>query len=267
MKKVIIWALVLALTLALGAGALADGSLDAIIEKGYFILGLDDSFPPMGFRNDDNEIVGFDIDLATEVCARLGIELRLQPIEWAAKEMELDAGNIDCIWNGMSRTPGREEAMTLSMNYMNNEIVLLVNNPEYSVKEDLAGKSVAVQTGSFAEEVLLDYEDFADFRASLKEIPSFPDYVTAILDLQNGSIDAIAIDLVVANFRIASLGDDSLFTIDNLEDDLYCIGFRKADVALCDAVNQILKDMAADGALDAICTEWFGANISLITAD
>jgi polar amino acid transport system substrate-binding protein len=253
--------------LALGSGALADGSLEAIKEKGVLILGLDDSFPPMGYRNEDNEIVGFDIDLATAVCERLGVELVLQPIDWATKELELDAGNIDCIWNGMSRTPGREEAMTLSMDYMNNKIVLLVNDPAYSAKEDLEGKVVAVQSGSYAQDVL-ESEQYADYRATLKEVrDAYADYLTAIMDLQNGNVDAIAIDLVVANFRIAEIGDASLFTIDNLEDDLYCIGFRKADVALCDAVNQALKDMAADGTLDAICNEWFGANISLVTAE
>ena len=270
MKKVItkgiVWALVLALTLALSAGALADGSLEAIQAKGYLILGLDDSFPPMGFRNEDNEIVGFDIDLAKEVTARLGVELVLQPIDWAAKEMMLAAGDIDCIWNGMSRTPSREEEMTLSIDYMNNEIVLLVNNPAFSAKEDLAGKIVAVQSGSYAGDVL-DYEEYADFKASLKDVRAYPDYLMAIMDLQNGNVDAIAIDLVVANFRIASLGDASLFTIDNLADDLYCIGFRKADVALCDAVNQALKSMAADGTLDAISTAWFGSNISLVQAE
>lgn len=267
MKKIMALALAFTLLFALGAGALADGSLDAVKEKGQFILGLDDNFPPMGYRNEDNEIVGFDIDLASEVCARLGVELVLQPIEWAVKELELSGGNIDCIWNGMSRNPEREASMTLSMDYLNNQIVLMVNNSEYKTKEDLAGKVVAVQSGSFAEDVL-QYETYAEYVASLKEVRSYPDYLTAIMDLQNGNVDAVAIDQVVANYRIISLNDESLFVIDSLEDDLYCIGFRKEDAELCEAVNQALKDMAADGTLDAICEKWFEGTVSsLITAE
>ncbi len=269
-KQVLAFALVLSLTLASGLVAWAEGAVDSSLEdikaKGQFILGLDDSFPPMGYRNEDNEIVGFDIDLAREVCARLGVELVLQPIDWSAKEMELSAGNIDCIWNGMSRNPDREASMALSLDYMNNQIVLMVNQPAISVKEDLAGKVVAVQSGSFAEEVM-GYEKYADYRASLKEVRAYPDYQTAIMDLQNGNVDAIAIDLVVANFRIASLEDKALRIVDSLEDDLFCVGFRKDDAALRDAVDQTLKAMAKDGKLDEIATAWFGSNIAIVPAE
>lgn len=263
LKKILSLALVAALMLVLGAGALADGSVDAIKTKGELILGLDDSFPPMGFRDENNEIVGFDIDLAKEVAARLGVELKLQPIDWGAKEMELESGNIDCIWNGMSDTPARQESMSLSLDYMNNKIVLMCNDEAYQAKEDLAGKIVAVQAGSFAEEVV-ESEEYAEYKASLAELRAYPDYLTAIMDLQNGNVDAVAIDLVVANYRMASLNDEKLFTIDNLADDLFCIGFRKADVELRDTVNEVLKEMAKDGAVDTIAAKWFGTNISII---
>jgi polar amino acid transport system substrate-binding protein len=266
MKKIVALALAIALACALCTAALADGSLEKVTQSGKFILGLDDSFPPMGYRDENNEIVGFDIDLAREVSARLGVELVLQPIDWSAKELELSGGNIDCIWNGMSRTDEREQSMALSADYMNNKIVLMVKDEGYAAKEDLADKVVAVQSDSFAEEVL-DYEEYAEYKATLKEVRAYPDYLTAIMDLQNGNVDAVAIDLVVANYRIASLGDDSLRLIDDLEDDLFCVGFRKDDVALRDAVDAALKDMAKDGALDEICAKWFGENISLITAD
>lgn len=267
MKKTIGLVLAMAMLFALCAGALADGSLDAIKAKGSFILGLDDSFPPMGYRNEDNEIVGFDIDLAKEVTSRLGVELVLQPIDWGAKELELSSGNIDCIWNGMSSTPARQESMSCSLNYMNNKIVFMAGNPEYQSREDLVGKVVAVQAGSFAEEVLTTYEAYAEYMASLKEVRTYPDYLSAIMDMQNGNVDAILIDLVVANFQMANLKDESLFTMDNLEDDLYCIGFRKEDVALRDAVNGVLVEMAKDGAVDAIAAKWFGENISIIPAE
>ena len=123
MKKLIAMLLAAMLVLMMGVPALAeDESLAKIKEKGTLILGLDDSFPPMGFRDENNEIVGFDIDLAKEVASRLGVELKLQPIDWAAKEMELSSGNIDCIWNGMSDTPERQESMAMSKDYLNNKI-------------------------------------------------------------------------------------------------------------------------------------------------
>jgi polar amino acid transport system substrate-binding protein len=265
MKKFLAMLLAALLAAMITVPAMAeDASLDKLLEKGELILGLDDSFPPMGYRDDNNEIVGFDIDLAREVCARLGVELKLQPIEWAAKEMELSSGNIDCIWNGMSDTPERQEAMACSLNYLNNKIVFLAIDPAVTGREALVGKKVAVQSGSFAEDVLEKDEQYAEYYASLDEVLAYPDYLTAIMDLQNGNVSAVLIDLVVANYQIAQIGDDNLFTVDSLADDFYCIGFRKEDVALRDKVNEVLKAMAADGAVDEIATKWFGENITTI---
>ncbi len=268
MKKLIAMLLAAMLVLMMGVPALAeDESLAKIKEKGTLILGLDDSFPPMGFRDENNEIVGFDIDLAKEVASRLGVELKLQPIDWAAKEMELSSGNIDCIWNGMSDTPERQEAMSLSMDYLNNKMVFLVKDPSFKSREDLVGKKVGVQSGSYAEELLETDAGLAEFYGSLGEVLAYPDYLTAIMDMQNGSIDGILIDLVVANYQLKQIGDESLFTIDNLADDYYAVGFRKEDVALRDAVNEVLKEMAKDGVVDEIAAKWFGENITLIAAE
>ena len=173
MKKVI--ALVLVLLMGLSAWAMAqeDNSVAAIQEKGTFVLGLDDSFPPMGYRDENNEIVGFDIDVAREVANRLGVELVAQPIDWASKELELESGNIDCIWNGMSITPEREESMAMTFPYLNNQIILYaLKDSGIDSLEAMAGKSVAVQSGSFAEEVLQS-EEYADFNASLSEVLSY----------------------------------------------------------------------------------------------
>ena len=242
-----------------------DGSLDAIVAKGTLILGLDDTFPPMGFRDEDtNEIVGYDIDLAKEVAARLGVELVCQPIDWSAKELELSSGNIDCIWNGMSITEERMASMAMSLAYMNNQIVIVAKegNGVASI-EDLPGKNVAVQRGSFAEEVLETYEEYAELYAAVNVL-AYDEYLTALMDLQQGGVDAVLIDLVVAEYRIAGLQDDSLIVVGSLEDDLYGIGFRKTDVALRDAVNALLIEMEADGTIEQISTKWFGKNISII---
>ena len=169
-------------------------------EAREFILGLDDSFPPMGYRNEQNEIVGFDIDVANAVCEKLGWTLVVQPIDWDANMMELNAGNIDCIWNGMTLTPERLEAMTCSDPYMKNEQVIVVRaDSEYTSLESLAGKSLALQTGSSAENAL---EAATDFKASLGQVNSFKDNLTCFMDLEQGSSDAVLVDSIVAGWYI-----------------------------------------------------------------
>ena len=244
-----------------------DTSLADIQAKGTLVLGLDDTFPPMGFRDENtNEIIGYDIDLAAEVAARLGVELVCQPIDWAAKEMELSGKNIDCIWNGMSITDERLASMAMSFPYMNNKIVMIAKDSAgYTGIADMAGKNIAVQSGSFAEEVLETYDQYADFYASVNVL-AYDEYLTALMDLQQGGVDGVLIDLVVAEYRIAGLGDESLVVIDALEDDLYGIGFRKEDVALRDQVNEILLALEADGTVAEISQKWFGRNISILGA-
>lgn len=256
--------IVMALVL-LAASALAeDTSIQYILDKGEFVLGLDDSFPPMGYRDENNNIVGYDIDVAQAVCDKLGVKLVCQPIDWNAKELELSEKKIDCIWNGMSITDERLESMAMSVPYMNNKIVMVAKDDAgFSSIADMKGKTIAVQGGSFAEEVLETYEQYADFYGSVTVL-TYDDYLTALMDLQIGGVDGVLIDLVVAEFRIAGLQDESLIVIDELEDDLYGIGFRKEDTALRDKVNDILSEMAKDGTLDAISRKWFGKNISIV---
>ena len=178
----------------------ADNSLEALKARGVFVLGLDDSFPPMGFRNDDNEIVGFDIDLAKEVAARLGVEFKAQPIDWDAKEMELSTGKIDCIWNGFTKTEEREKSMTLSVAYVNNaQVIVVKSSSSINTIADLKGKVVGVQAGSSGEEAIYDTEGFEE---SVKEIIPFKDYLTALMDLEIGGVDAVVMDLLVANDNI-----------------------------------------------------------------
>lgn len=164
--------------------------------KTTLIMGLDDSFPPMGYRDENNEIVGFDVDLATEVCRRLGIELVLQPIDWSTKELELANGSIDCIWNGLTITPERQEEMLMSRPYLaNNQVIVVVGNA-IKTKADLEGKQVAVQTASSGEEALNKDE----ISGKVAAIHQYADYVTALQDLKTGRIDAVILDEVVARY-------------------------------------------------------------------
>ncbi len=238
-----------------------DKSLDSIKEKGKFILGLDDSFPPMGFRDENNEIVGFDIDLAKEVTSRMGVELVVQPISWDSKEMELNSGNIDCIWNGMSINDERKEAMNLSEAYLRNDMVFVVlDSSAYNSQADLAGKNVAVQNGSSAQEIL----EGSEFKGQAGSIIGYDDNVTAFMDLDANGVDAVFLDSVVANYFITSKNKPYRILSDVLYEEEYAIGFRKNDQALRDEVQKILSEMKADGKVGEISTKWFGSDITII---
>ena len=187
MKKLFTVALIL-MMLVCGFAHAEDTSISYIQDKGTFILGLDDSFPPMGFRDEDNNIVGFDIDVAKVVAEKLGVEFIAQPIAWDAKELELNSKNIDCIWNGMSITPEREASMAMTFPYLNNQMVFYVKaDSGLDTVEKLAGKTIAVQNGSYAEELLGG--DFADLAATFDEVLGYDEYLTALMDLQHGGCD------------------------------------------------------------------------------
>jgi len=177
-----------------------DDSLQKILDRGTLILGLDDSFPPMGFRDENNEIVGFDIDLAKEVAKRLGVELVLQPIDWNSKEMELNSGNIDCIWNGMTINEERLGTMFIPKAYIANEQIIIVGDGSgIETKADLEGKIVGLQAGSSALEAL--ESDTATYE-SVKEVVEYADNVAAYLDLKAGRIDALVVDSIVGYYII-----------------------------------------------------------------
>jgi polar amino acid transport system substrate-binding protein len=239
-----------------------DTSLEKVQDKGVFVLGLDDSFPPMGYRNDDNEIVGFDIDLAREVTKRMGVELKLQPIDWNAKEQELNTGNIDCIWNGFTITPERKEVINFSDPYVNNAQVAVVkaDSPIRSLA-DLAGKKVGLQAGSSASDAVYGNAEFAD---SLSQIVEVKDNLTALMDLEIGGVDAVVLDLFVANDNIQRSGKDFKILEEQLSFEEYGIGFRKNDQALRDEVQKHLNEMAADGTLAKISTDWFAGDITVV---
>jgi ABC-type amino acid transport/signal transduction systems, periplasmic component/domain len=240
----------------------ADNSLKNVMDKKVFVLGLDDSFPPMGFRDANNEIVGYDIDLAREVTRRMGVELVCQPIDWNAKEQELNTGKIDCIWNGFTMTAEREQAMTFTKPYLKNAQVVVVR-ADSGVKTlaDLAGKSVGLQAGSSAADAL---ESSTEFKSSLKNVVEFKDNLTALMDLEVKGVNAVVMDLLVANDNINRSGKPYVILEEALSPENYGVGFRKADLALMNEVQKQLDAMAADGTIAQISTKWFGADISIV---
>ena len=267
MKKIFSLMLVCLLAASLAfAGGKKDSGVDNSVEdlkaRGVFVLGLDDAFPPLGFRDDANNIVGYDIDLAAEVCKRLGVELKCQPIDWAAKEQELNTGNIDCIWNGFTMTPEREEALSFTKPYLDNaQVVIVRNDAGIASLADLAGKKIGLQAGSSAADAV---EANPEFKATLAEVVEFKDNLTALMDLEIGGVDGVVMDMVVGNYSIMTTGKNFVALSENLSSEKYGIGFRKKDVKLRDEVQKILEEMAADGTVAAISAKWFGSDISVI---
>lgn len=235
----------------------------AAADSDTFIVGFDQDFPPMGFVGDDGEYTGFDLDLAAEVAERLGKEVVYQPIAWDAKDMELDSGTIDCIWNGFTMT-GREDNYTWTEPYMANKQVFVVKKDSgITSLEDLAGMTVDVQVDSSAEAALKD-EKNADLTASFGSLLTVADYNTAFMDLEAGAVDAIAMDDVVASYQIESRDADFIVLEDALSEEEYGIGFKKGNEELRDQVQQTLEEMAEDGTLKEISEEWFGKDITTI---
>ena len=267
MKKIAIITLIMlfSLTLMFAQGvkeSLGDMSLEKVLDKGQFVLGLDDSFPPMGYRNDDNEIVGFDIDLAKEVTSRMGVELVLQPIDWNAKEQELNTGNIDCIWNGFTITAERAENINFTEPYVNNaQVAVVKEGSSVQTLADLKGKNVGIQAGSSAAEAIYSNEAFA---SSLKQIVEVKDNLTALMDLEIGGVDAVVLDLFVANDNIKRSGKAFRIIEEPLSSEKYGVGFRKNDNALRNEVQRILEAMAKDGSMAEISTAWFDGDITII---
>lgn len=234
--------------------------LQTIEERGYFIVGLDDTFAPMGFRDDSNEIVGFDVDLAKEVASRLGLEVQFQPIDWDSKVLELNSGAIDMIWNGLTITPAREEEMLFSNPYLaNRQIIITLNSSTIDTISDLAGKKVGVQISSASEEAV-NANAIVD---SLDELVQYDTYTQALLDLKNGTIDAIVIDEIMGRYMLTQVEDTYKVASEDFGEEEYGIGFRLEDTELRDLVNQTLNEMVADGTAAQISIAWFGEDIFL----
>ncbi len=228
---------------------------------GTLIVGFDQEFPPMGFIGDDGEYTGFDLELAQEVAKRLGLSYKAQPIAWDSKDMELESGNIDCIWNGFTMT-GREDAYTWSDPYMENAQVFVVKaDSGIESPADLAGKIVEVQMDSSGQKAL---EADPELSGSFAQLITTPDYNTAFMDLEQGAVDAVCMDIIVASYQIREREADMVILDEALASEDYGIGFKKGNTELRDQVNDTLLEMAEDGTLAQISEKWFGEDITTI---
>ena len=230
-------------------------------EGGTLIVGFDQDFPPMGFIGDDGEYTGFDLELAQEAAKRLGLEYKPQPIAWDSKDMELESGNIDCIWNGFTMT-GREEDYTWSEPYMaNTQVFVVAKDSGIASQADLAGKVVECQIDSSAEAAL---QQVPDLTATFGQLLTTADYNSAFMDLEQGAVDAIAMDVVVARYQIKQRNADFVVLDDTLAAEEYAIGFKKGNTELRDKVQKTLEEMAADGTMKEISEKWFDEDVTTV---
>lgn len=261
MKKIFALCMMLVLAVTALAGCGSNSAQKEEVKK--IVVGLDDSFPPMGFKDEKNEIVGFDIDLAKEVAKRLGREVEFKAIDWNSKEAELKSGRVDILWNGLDITDKRKENMLFSEPYMDNrQIVFVAKNGKVSVagEADLAGKTIGTQSGGTTEEY---FENKPELKASMKEVKYYPDYINAFMDLENGRLDAVVGDEIIGRYYI-SKHPDEIQAIDTVIGTVsqFGIAFRKDDQKLRDEVQKVFDEMKADGTVAKISEKWFAKDIT-----
>ena len=238
----------------------AEATAEPAAEGGKLIVGFDAEFPPFGYIAEDGSYDGFDLALAQGVCARLGWEYEAVAIDWASKDAELKAGNINCIWNGFTCT-GREEEYTWSDAYIDNSIVAIVRaDSGIESLADLAGKTVMVQSASSGLDALTANEELT---ASLGELVQLPDYNTGFLELRQGTVDAVVVDVGVGNYQIANTEGDYVILSEPVSVEQYAVGFYLGNEALRDAVNEQLLAMAEDGTMMSIAEKYVDKGLSL----
>lgn len=242
----------------------ADTSLSDLQAKGTMVVGIDDQFPPMGFVGDDGELTGFDVELAKLVAEKIGVKADIQPINWDSKEMELNSGKIDVIWNGYTITADRIKEVEFTKPYLNNQQVLVVaNDSKVKTKADLEGKVVGAQVESAG----LDALNADELAASAADIPEYDDYNMALIDLGTSRLDALAIDKIYIGYTMAQNPGKYRVLDETLSDEYYGIGCAKGAVALREAIDKALDDLYADGSIEELSTKWFGENIVIRDVD
>ncbi len=264
MKKFL--SILLAMTLCLGAAGCGNTASDETADANgeastgeKIIVGLDDQFPPMGFRDENNEIVGFDIDLAKAAAEKMGVEIEFQPIDWDSKELELNSDKIQLIWNGLSITDERLEAMDFTKPYLDNKMIIIVNEgSDIKTKADLAGKVVGVQDGSSA----VDAVEADDIHNSFADMPKFDTNILALADLEVGRVDAVVADQVVARYYLAQNPDKKFVILDeDFGSEVYGVAAKKGNTELLEKLQKALDELYDEGVSASISEKWFGEDI------
>ena len=243
-----------------GQQTAADQSWEKIKSQGYFTVGLDDAFPPMGFREEGtNKIVGFDIDLAREAAKRMGVEVKFQPVVWDTAFETLNIGDIDAIWNGCTITPERQAQAAFTKPYIGDrQIIVVQKGSAIKTKKDLAGKTIGLQAGSSAKDAV--QKDEATFK-SFGKLLEFSTNDEALLDLKAGRLDAVVVDEVVGRYYIAKKPDTYVVLAEHFGEEDFGVAVRKEDQAFLAKLNEAIDEMKADGTAARISKQWFGEDI------
>ena len=264
-KKILMGTAVLTCAAAILTGCGGDNKTASTAkesDKGKIIVGLDDNFPPMGFKDEKNEIVGFDVDLAKEAAKRLGREVEFKAIDWSSKEAELKSGRVQILWNGLDITEKRKENMLFSNPYMDNRQIIFVKKGGASITDEksLAGKVIGTQSAGTAEEYI-DATDF--YKNEVKEVKKYPDYVAAFMDLENGRLDAVVGDEIVGRYYM-SKHPEELEALDVVVGPVseFGIAFAKDNESLRNDVQAVLDIMKSDGSTAEISKKWFNKDIT-----
>ena len=263
MKKFFLLVILLVTMVLTGCGGGADNKPAAdkpaeTPEAKKIVVGLDDEYPPMGFKDENNQIIGFDVDLAKEAAKRLGTEVEFKAIDWNSKEAELKSGRIDVLWNGLDITEERKQNMLFSDPYMDNRQIVFVRKGEdqgIAAESDLAGKSIGTQAGSTAENYITGNSALKD---SFKDFKTYGDYISAFMDLENGRLDAVICDEIVGRYYISKHPEklDGLdVTVGPVSE--FGIAFAKENTELRDKVQKAFDEIVADGTAKKISEQWF----------
>ena len=229
---------------------------ESVEDKKTFTVGFDAGYPPYGYMDENGEYTGFDLELAEAVCELEGWELVKKPINWDSKDMELNSGAIDCIWNGFTIN-GKEDKYEWSDPYVNNQQVVVVAKDSGITKlADLKDKYVAAQSASAALQLLQKGGDQEKLGKTFKEIQEFPDYNTAFSELEAGTVDAVAMDVGVAKYQVNNRNNNYVILDENLNSEQYGIGFKKGNTELRDKVNADLKKLYDEGKVDELAKKY-----------
>lgn len=224
-------------------------------DKETIVIGIDDKFAPMGFRDEKNEIAGFDIDLARAAGEHMGVDIKFQPIDWKTKESELHSGRIDLIWNGYTITDDRKEKVLFTKPYLENaQVVMTLKHSNITSLNDLANKEIGIQALSSA----LDALNVHPIHTEVKKITEFADNVLALTDLKTGRVDAVVIDKVVGEYYMTQEPDTFKILDESLAPEQYAVGVKKGNDALLEKLQTALDQMNEDGTAAEISTKWFG---------
>lgn len=251
MKKVLMGLIVLLLVVGCSEKEVSKSLTEA--KKQGIVIGLDDTFAPMGYRNENNELVGFDVELAQEVGELLSVEVSFQPIDWQMKELELSSGNIDCIWNGLTITANRQEKMLFTDPYLENSQIIIALNDSKELFDDWKGKVIAVQKDSSAAETLQNYPNFI----ANNEVIELSTNLECFLSLDLNKVDALVCDEVLGRYVLNQRTNDYVVLNEQLSVEEYGVAFRLDDHELAQAVNEAIKQLQENGKFAEIYQKYF----------